>query len=124
VADDGGGLTGSEIQRRRTALGLDVRELARPAKVDRATLTAVERGTNQPRPATLRAILLVLDQLEHEDPEVPDDEPTARIVTFRLESPDGIQVTVKGPVEDLADLQASAAALLAQMQRSVRPPPE
>lgn len=116
-----GEVTGADVERRRDALGLDIAELAERAGVDRATLRAFEKGTKRPRPASVRAIVGALEQLEHEVSGPYDEQ--GGMVTYRLSGNFGVDVTLEGPVMNLTELEASIARLLAQMQQPPSEPP-
>lgn len=108
---------GEEIRARRTRAGMDLQDLARMAGVSRTTLTALERGQEGVRPATVGKVRAALDRFE-EEAGLSDPQPTAEPgqVTFELSSGMGIAVTVKGPVENLAELREEVARLLETME--------
>lgn len=112
---------GQQIARRREALGLSVSELARHAHIDRSTLSNVEDDKPTVRPATYGAVESALSRLEEEmgmDAPAPPSRPgpTEELVEFRISGNFGVDVVVKGPVQDMAQLEASVARLVRQMQ--------
>lgn len=121
VADE----AGERIRIRRTRLGMPVKALAERAGVDRGRLAAIESGrAHNVRATTIGAIERALDELEHE--MGVDDEAEARtlapeggseFVEFVVEGNLGVRVVVKGPVKNMAELQAAAERLVAGMQR-------
>lgn len=102
---------GEEIQARRMALGLTVKDLALRAKVDRGTLAAIEAGAHA-RSSTLGALDKALTQLEDEM-SGPYDRPG--LITFRLKGNFGVEATVQGPVENADTLREQVERLIEKM---------
>jgi transcriptional regulator with XRE-family HTH domain len=103
---------GRAIKRRRLALGMDVKDLAEEAKVDRGRLSAWEKGEGA-RESSIAQVLRALDRLEAEIVGPYDNE--RDIVTFRLQGNFGVDVTLQGPVSNLDELEASVTRLLRSM---------
>ena len=112
VADDEG--AGESIRERRKALGMTVKALADLAGVDRGRLAKIEAGANA-RDATVGAIEATLRRLE-EEVSGPYDNGERGLVTFNLSGDFGVEVTVKGPVENLDELEASVERLIRRMR--------
>ena len=115
---------GRQIRTRRTRLGMPVKALAERAGVDRGRLAAIEGGrAHNVRATTIGAIERALDDLEQEmgvDAETPAPrtlDPEGEFVEFVVEGNLGVRVVVKGPVKNMAELQAAAERLVAGMQR-------
>lgn len=106
---------GDRIRDRRTELGLTIRALAERAGIDRGQLSDIERGMVAPRAATLGQIQRALTEFEDET-SGPYDEAEKRTVTFRMSGNFGVDVTVSGPVENLAELEDSVGRLLQRMR--------
>lgn len=110
---------GDRVRRRRERLGIDKSSLAREARVNRNTLTAIEGGESFNR-TTLAKIEKALDALEL---EAGIDTPPAQvaaneqdIVEFRVEGVMGVQaVVVRGPVKDVREFEGSIARILRQV---------
>lgn len=119
VTDD----VGRQIKARRTRLGMPIKTLAEKAGVDRGRLSAIESGdVGNVRPATIGAIERALDDAEREAGET-DLPPGARrigdpaddLIEFTIEGTDGIKAVVKGPIRNMAELQAAAQKLIEGM---------
>lgn len=106
---------GHAIKRRRLALGMSVNALAKKVEMDRATLTAAEAGDPRTTDLTYTRVENWLTDFEAEigaaDPSPSDD-----LVEFRLSGNFGVDVVVKGPVANLAELEGSIARLLREMR--------
>ena len=107
---------GARIKARRTALGISVKALAERAGVDRGRLAALEAGDPTIRETTVGAVERALAQLEHEMGMDPRDLGEG-LVEFVVEGNFGVRAVVKGPVGDIAKLQAAAEGLVERMQR-------
>jgi transcriptional regulator with XRE-family HTH domain len=119
---------GEEIAERRTRLGLTVSKLAKLAGVDRGVITRLEK-TGNARLDRIRAIEMALEDEERRQgddvpsvvdrPEVrPIGDPDAGLVTFDVKGPETtFSVVLKGPVENLEKLEASALRLYLGMVR-------
>src|SRR3954454_20842412 len=108
---------GAEIKDRREGHGMTIGHLANLAGVTRRTVYAVERGES--RPLTVRKVLQALDRFEgkptfHGSAKTRSDP---GVVTYRLIGVAGVEVRLQGPVENIADLDASVARLLAAIAR-------
>lgn len=106
-----GAENGDAIRGRRVALGLSVSALAREAGVDRGRLAALEAG-EKVRASTVGAVLSALTRLEAAPPAPKPTKSDPNLVTFRVSGEDGVDLTVEGPVKDVAVLEASVRALL------------
>lgn len=111
---------GQRVKERRERLGMDKKELATEAGVNRNTLAAIESGESFNR-TSLAKIERALERLEL---EAGLDTPTARVppegqdlVEFRVEGVLGVQaVVVRGPVRDVREFEGSIARILRQVQ--------
>lgn len=108
---------GDQIRQRREALGMGIAQLADRAGVDRGRLSKIEKGA-EARGTTLSAIKRALDQLEEETSGPYDEQHEEHTVTFRMSGNFGVDVTVEGPVENLAELEASVGRLLQRMRNN------
>lgn len=112
---------GAQINRRRTRLGMSVKALADAAGVDRGSISKIEReGTG--RDSTVGAINNALDQLETEmGVDLPAASESALeaegLVEFSVAGDFGVSVIVKGPVRDIAELEAAAARIIDRLRR-------
>lgn len=123
---------GPRIRERRARIGMSVKALAERAGVDRGRLAEIEAGAaKNVRPATIGAIERALDELEVEkgvaDSDLPAGahrvgDPADDLVEFTIEGTGGIRAVVKGPIRDMAALQAAAQKLIEGMQ--ISPPAE
>ena len=106
---------GHAIKRRRLALGMSINALAKKVEMDRATLTAAEAGDPRSTDLTYTRIEKWLDDFEA---ETGADEPAGpeELVEFRLSGNFGVDVVVRGPVSNLAELEGSIARLLREMR--------
>ena len=107
---------GAGIMARRIRLGMSVKALAEQSHVDRGRLTALEKGDPTVRQSTIGAVTATLDRLEQEMGLEPATG-SGDTVEFHVGGNFGVDVVVKGPVRDLAALEASVARLIAQMQK-------
>lgn len=107
--------TAASVKARRTRLGMSVQALAREAHVDRGRLAALEKGDPSVRSSTIGAVEAALSRLEQ---EIGMDAPStaSNEIEFRVSGNFGVDVVVRGPVTDLAALEASVARLVSQMQ--------
>lgn len=109
---------GHRIRDRRLALGLSVKALAERARVDRGRLAKLEAGDLSIRAATIGAVQSALDRLEREmGMDVTPVDDGGGEVEFRVSGNFGVDVVVKGPVENLDALEASVNRLIVRMQR-------
>lgn len=106
---------GHGIKRRREALGMSVSALAKKVGMDRGTLARAEEGDERTEALTYSRIEGALDRLET---EMGIDQATAEddVVEFRLSGNFGVDVVVKGPVANLAELEGSISRLLREMR--------
>lgn len=111
---------GDRIRSRRKELGLTITALAKRAGIDRGALSDIESGKAVPRDATLGQIDRALAALE-EETSGPYDNAGDHLVTFRMSGNFGVDVTVSGPVENLAELEESVGRLLQRMRSTEAP---
>lgn len=108
---------GDAIKERREGLGLDRKDLATRAGIDRGQLAAIEENeVRSPRRSTIKAITDALDEADGQDAEMsgPYDAEAGQ-VTFRLRGSFGVDVTVQGPVANLPELRETVAGLIEKM---------
>lgn len=109
---------GRELKRRRLEHGIDsLREFAEQTGVSRNAITSAEAGTASE--STYDRLEVWLDRFDARTGG-PADEPTQlrpETVTFRLSGNFGAEVTVEGPVSNLAELEESVARLLDKLGR-------
>jgi transcriptional regulator with XRE-family HTH domain len=106
---------------RIAALGLSGRELAAQSGVARGTVSNALGGTAGR--GTYERLEKFLGDLEHEmeSDALPSDTPKAPtqsnndLVEFRLTGNFGVDVVVRGPVSDLAELEAAVTRLMSRM---------
>ena len=111
---------GDEIQRRLDALKISDREFKEASGIDRKTLRRAVAGEERVRASTYAAIESALDKIERRiRPELPES-PEANLVSFELSGDFGVEVVVKGPVENLAELEASVERLIRKMRERER----
>ena len=112
----------AQIAARRTRLGMTVSALAKESGVDRGSISKIEK-LGQGRDSTIGAIVEALDRLEH---EMGMDLPAASslaaegLVEFEIAGNFGVSVIMKGPVSNLAEMEAAAARLVERMQAERR----
>lgn len=111
---------GQAIQQRLDRLGISDREFHEQSGIDRKTLRRAVAGEERVRASTYSAIEAALDRLEKRvRPDVA--VPEAGLVTFELSGDFGVEVVVKGPVENLDELEASVERLLRRMRGTGKP---
>lgn len=108
---------GEAIRAERQELGLTVKALADRAGVDRGRLAKIEAGEPY-RDSTLGAIRRALTEFREEISGPYDESRGEHTVTFRMSGNFGVDVTVSGPVENLAELEASVGRLLQRMRNN------
>lgn len=112
---------GRRIRERRERLGMTITQLAEAVDVPRSRLSQVENGKGNPRGDTYGKIERGLDRLEERygmnDPEVITHEGRPALVKYTIQGNFGVQAVVEGPVENIEELEASVARLIAGMQR-------
>jgi transcriptional regulator with XRE-family HTH domain len=104
---------------------MPVTALAQRAGVDRGSLSAIEAGEANPRPATIGAIERALDDLEHElgmDMDMPPGTrrigaPEDDLVEIIVEGNFGVRFVVKGPVRDIDEMREAAQKLIASISQ-------
>lgn len=111
---------GDRVRERRERLGIDKKELAEAAGVNRNTLAAIERGESFNR-TSLAKIERALDRLDIEAgldaPPVRTSAADQDLVEFRVEGVLGVSaVVVRGPVRDVREFEGSIARILRQVQ--------
>lgn len=112
------------LTNRIAALGLSGRELAAQSGVARGTVSKALGGTAGR--GTYDRLEKFLGDLDHEmtsdapTPVAPDVPETPRndLVEFRLTGNFGVDVVVRGPVSDLAEIEAAVTRLMARMGSS------
>lgn len=116
---------GRRVQERRAGMGMSVSALAKRAGVDRGSLAALEAGGSV-RDTTLAAVEKALAELEHEmgmdlpsQVDSPRTEP--HMIEIEVSGDFGVRVVVKGPIEDRAELEASALRLARNMRGDAHP---
>lgn len=121
--DDQARARARQIKARRERLGMRITDLAKEADVNRGQLGEYESTKHSPSEPWIRKVENTLDRLEHEtgiadesSPARPLD-PEGEFVEFTVEGNLGVKVVVKGPVKNMAELQAAAERLVAGMQR-------
>lgn len=106
---------GHSIKARRLALGIkSVRELAKESGLAREAVTAAEAGTASV--GTYDRLEAWLDAFEEE--AGVDEVPDPRVVTFRLSGNFGVDVALSGPVDNLAELEATVQRLIRGMEEA------
>lgn len=90
---------GEQVKRRRIALGLSLRQLEDEAGVNRARLSAIERGDAKVREITTSRVLSTLDRLER---RYGMDDPEEVVNVLEVELADGrkVRATFSGPVPE------------------------
>lgn len=119
---------GHAIKRRRLQLGINsLREFADQTGVARQTISRAEEGDGRTTETTYARLEMFLERLESERPssdgttpalvsqpeEAADDN---RVVEYRLSGDFGVDLIVKGPVANIAEMEASIGRLLARMR--------
>lgn len=107
---------GAEIQRRLDALGITDREFYAKTGIDRKTLRRAVAGEESTRPSTYIAIHAALDKLEAMVTGGDVSTPGADYVEFTVEGNFGVRAVVRGPVKDMAELQAAVSRLVREMR--------
>ncbi|HEX6684342.1 MAG TPA: hypothetical protein VF062_16180 [Candidatus Limnocylindrales bacterium] len=109
----GGSARGLGVRRRRLGLGIkSVREFAERSGVSREAVTAAENGTASNR--TYGRLEAWLNRAEHADSAGAADQGQ---VEFRVSGGLGVDVVVRGPVADLAELEASVTRLIREVRQ-------
>lgn len=109
VADE---TRGQAIKRRRLALGIKSQHvLAKQSGVSRDAVMAAEAGDASE--TTYGRLEAWLSGIEEETGMDASSSPSERgLVTFRLSGNFGVEVTVQGPVENVAELEAAVERLI------------
>jgi transcriptional regulator with XRE-family HTH domain len=104
---------GHEVKQRRLRHGIkSLREFAEKSGISREAVTAAENGTASD--ATYERIHAWFDRFEE---EVGDDGPSEPgVVEFRIAGNFGVDVIVKGPVSNIAELEAAVERLIRTTQ--------
>ena len=104
---------GQEVKQRRLRHGIkSLREFADKSGISREAVTAAENGTASD--ATYERIHAWFDRFEE---EVGDDGPSeSGVVEFRIAGNFGVDVIVKGPVANIAELEAAVQRLIQSTQ--------
>lgn len=116
--------SGAEMARRRTRLGMTINHLAKESGVDRETITKLEKGGGRHRDSTIGALLSTLSRLEHEMgvdlPAASSDLAAEGLVEFAISGSFGVSIIMKGPVKNVAEMEAAASRLVEKMQAERR----
>jgi transcriptional regulator with XRE-family HTH domain len=118
---------GQRVRERRERLGVDKKELATAAGVNRNTLAAIEGGESFNR-TSLAKIERALDDLEH---EAGVDAPHAtssqndgpRLATFDVSGEGGFHIIVSGPIEDADVLKRQVVDIIQAMRKAEQDDP-
>lgn len=103
-----------EILDRVEALGgPSDRELARKTGMDRSTVAKVLNG-REVRRSTLLRFERGLRDLEEEMGQLDHEPSSTHDASIRISASAGIDIVVSGPIENLAELEASALRLMKQ----------
>jgi transcriptional regulator with XRE-family HTH domain len=102
---------GHAIYKRRVALGLDsLHEFAQATGVSRQTIARAEKGDPSVTETTYTKLETWLDRFEEETGSpMPKAVPEPGIIEYRLF---GADLVVKGPVANIAEMEASVARLI------------
>lgn len=102
---------GQNIKQRRLALGIKSQHtLSKESGVSRDAVMAAEKGAASNE--TYDRLEAWLSRMEEEvGMDAPDFE-SAGLVTFRLSGNFGVEVTVQGPVENVAELEQAVERLI------------
>ena len=112
---------GAQIRSRRERLGIGIKPFAERAGVDRGWLARVEAGeAKNVRASSYAAVERALDELEDEMGMGDQPREGSQMVTFRLSGNFGVDVVVRGPVSDMAEMERSVARLLREMREGDR----
>lgn len=112
---------GERVRARRKALGMTQDDLAGEAGINRDTLGAIENGLGY-RASSLTKIEEALARLEDEAgmsaaPPQTDAPPSPHLVRFTVKGVYGAEaLTVEGPVEDIAALEAAVDRIMRRIQ--------
>lgn len=119
--DEAGGqpARGERIRARRVdEMSLSASRVARRAHVDRDTLKRVEAGDDGVRDTTLAAIERALDEIA-EEMGMNDPERESGVVRFVVRGVYGAEaLVVEGPVESIAELEASVDRIMRRLRGS------
>lgn len=123
VVNPGDKERGLRIHERRTHLGINLAGLARRAGVDRGTLKRIEEGRDGARAATFGAIERALTELEESMDIDPED--SKQVVRFVVRGVYGAEsLVVEGPVENIAELEASVDRIMRRLGGKAGDDPE
>lgn len=107
---------GRRLRDRRIRMGISVRQLAEEAGVDRGRLAKLEAGEANVRDTTVGKVSATIARLEQEMGMNDLDADEGGMVEFRVSGSFGVDIVVKGPVQNLDALEGSVARLLARMR--------
>jgi transcriptional regulator with XRE-family HTH domain len=118
VADEGRQQSmGERLKERRLALGLSRVRLANRAHIDRDTLRNLEEGHDGVRETTVVLVDRALNELE-EEMGMNDPEENGHVVRFVVRGVYGADaLIVEGPVENIAELEASVDRIMRRLRR-------
>lgn len=103
---------GERVKSRRERLGMDKKELAEQAGVDRATLTAIEDGKGFRRSSLAKLELALASAEEELGIHVPPVSRPGELIRFEVTLPEGgATVVVSGPVGDISELTEAVRKL-------------
>lgn len=109
---------GERVRERRVRLGLSRAALAKRAHVDRDTLRSLEEGHDGVRETTVGAVERALNELEQEI-GMNDPERIGQVVRFVVRGVYGADaLIVEGPVENIAELEASVDRIMRRLRGS------
>ena len=117
---------GREIGRRFEALEIGDREWHKRTGIDRKTLHRAIEGLPTVRASTYEAIESHLDKLEARlrgvtPPPAEEKKIGEDYVEFTVEGNFGVRAVVRGPVENIAELQKAVDALIRDMRENPGP---
>lgn len=114
---------GHAINRRRIAQGINsLREFAEATGLSRQTIARAEEGDPRTTETTFVRLEAFLDKFDYETSSEAEDAAAAgsgsdeQVVEYRLSGDFGVDLIVKGPVSNIAEMEASIGRLLAQMR--------
>lgn len=112
---------GDQVRERRERLGMEKKELAEEAGVNRNTLAAIERGESFNR-TSLAKIERALSSLEQEVGLVGTTAPAAAakepdLIEFDITGDFGVHLVVKGPVADAEILKRQVVDIIREIRK-------
>lgn len=110
---------GARIERRMRLMKVSQRAFAEHTGIHRNTIKNAVEGDEGVRERNLIRIEQALDALEEEmgiEPEEEAEAGAAGPLTFQMITPDGVEITVSGPVEDADMLREQVTKLLQEFK--------